>query len=421
MELIVKDYLKSHTLRELEEEHGVNSRPNLAMDKVSLNYDMITVKNDDALAAQCRGLVIRIDPALTKKMLHDVEKQIDVPKARWRDRVIGDIEVLAWPMNRFFNHGDSFGAVIDWSDPGLRVYEKLDGTMIVAYWDPLYMRWFTATRSVPEADLPINKDSMELGSTTFSDLFFQALRATREANSGVSIDWAVAGIDKIVHLNKELTYVFELTTPYNRVVVKYDEPRVTLLAARHTLSGKEIAIETLRLEHVQRPKTWPLRSASAIDAFVNAADPAQLEGAVVVDSHFNRLKVKNKAWVLSSKAKDMVTTSRRSALESIILGTIDDVYPLIAKDIAEMLQKMASDFSEYIVKVDKNFIEWRNLANGSRKEFAMKVMDSGDWTAPYFNLWENRAESASQWIQNMAKANKLSTTSLDTILKKIGQ
>lgn len=419
MQLLVKDYLKTHTLRELEEEHGVNSRPNSAMDKFSLNYDMITVKNGDALAEQCRGLVIRVDPELTKKMLRDVEKQEDVPKARWRDRVIGDIEVLAWPMNRFYNYGDSFGATIDWSDVGLRVYEKLDGTMVVVYWDPLYRKWFAATRSVPEADLPIRKDSIELGDMTYSGLFFKALFETRQALSSELITWNVDSIDKIVHLNKEMTYVFELTSPYNRVVVKYDEPRVTLLAIRHTQTGKEVAIENARIQHVQRPKTWPLRSASALDAFVNAADPAQLEGAVVCDSHFNRLKVKNKSWVLSSRAKDLVTTSRRSAIESIVLGTIDDVYPLIEKEIAEQLQKMANDLRLYISKIDKNFIEWKLFANGSRKEFAIKVTESGDWGAPYFNMWENRAKSASEWIQSMAKAGKLSTTSLDIILKKI--
>ena len=57
---------------------------------------------------------------------------------------------------------------IDWSDPGLRVYEKIDGTCIILYWDADANQWHAGTRSVPEADLPINAGKLDASCTTAS-------------------------------------------------------------------------------------------------------------------------------------------------------------------------------------------------------------------------------------------------------------
>lgn len=421
MKPLVVEYLQHHTFRELEDEHGVCARFNKRWDLCSLNYDQILVKNGDRVAEQCRGMVIRPGIELTEKFLRDAEKLVEDPhNNRWKDRVIGEVEVLAWPMDRFYNLGDPAAAQINWSDAELRVFEKLDGTMIVLYWDPLHRKWSSATRSVPEADLPIHQDHMEIGNATFSDLFMRALVLTREALSGEQITWEVDGPDKVIHLNQELTYVFELTSPYNRVVVRYDEPRVTLLAARHTASGRELSIDTIRVPHVQRPKVWDLGSEAAVAAFVDQADPATLEGTVVCDSAFRRLKVKNKAWVLSSKAKDLVTCSRRSAIEAIILGKIDDVLPLVETSIADELVRMREALGGWYRNVDVNFERWKLDADGNRKKFAELVKASGDWSTPYFQMLDGRGNNAASWAVAAAEAGRLSASSFDTMLKIIG-
>lgn len=411
MKPLVIDYLQTHSFQQLEEKHGVCTRFSCDGSKASLNYDQILVKNGDPVAEQCRGLVIR-PTQFDVKMFGDA----------WKQATVGHVEVLAWPMDRFYNHGDVAAATIDWSDAGLRVYEKLDGTMIIVYWDPLHGRWHAGTRSVSEADLPIRKDHMEIGDMTFSDLFFAALKATREEAEGKQLTWDPDGFDNVVHLNKELTYVFELTSPFNRIVVKYAAPRVTLLAARHTLSGQEQPIESLRLQHVRRPKTWSLRSAAALDAFVNAADPALLEGAVVCvpkNGSYARLKVKNKAWVLSSRSKDLVTVSRRAALLAIIKDEVDDVLPLVEQDVRDELLRMHDGLRRYVASIDDRCAEFKMKANGSRKDFAKQVIASGDWTPAYFNMWEGRTTSALQWIKQAAAANRLSDGVLDTILEKL--
>lgn len=403
---LVQQYLLTHTLAQLDAEHGVNARANALNDKFSLNYDMINVKNGDAVAEQCRGLILR-----PKEFLKPEE---------FATRVVGETSVLAWPMNRFYNHGDTSGADVDWLDEYLRVQEKLDGTMIVAYWDELHGMWHAATRAVPEADLPIKIGHMEIGDATFSDLFWRGYTETCVLSPHYTGGNGDSKGDPKSALNKNFTYVFELTSPYNRVVVKYDEPRVTLLAVRSILSSHEIdPTGTVANMFIPTPATWPLRDASSIQAFVEAADPAKLEGCVVIDSQFRRLKIKNKAWVLASRAKATVTDSYRNALESIITGTIDDVIPLVEPQVAEELSKMQLQLAAYCRRVDIQFKEWEAEALGNRKRFAELVNLSNEWASPYFLMLDKRAPTSLEWLRNMQKAEKLSTNIIDTVLSQI--
>lgn len=413
MKLHVWHYLLNHTFRQLEDDHGVSARLSSDKTKLSLNYDQISSKSGDPVSEQCRGLIIR------PSSVSPFWKAVVLDNDEWKDVCIGEIEVVAWPMSRFYNHGDHHAAVVNWEDPGLRVYEKLDGTCIICYFDIVQNRWRTATRSVSEADLPINPNNPELGNTTFSGLFLKALVATRESTSGKKIDWVVDGPDKVVHLNKELTYVFELVSRFNQIVVDYPEPRVYLLAVRHTSSGDEIAIENIRLEHVLRPRVWPLTDATSVAAFVDSTDPSQLEGAVVCDSQFRRLKLKNTAYVLAHRSKDAITSSPRNVIKAILREKLDDIIPLLPKDLATKYLEIQDRFGQYCKEADTRFKEFKIEAGEDRKRFAEQVMLSGDFSAPYFHVWEGRVVRVMDWFTQAEKADKLSDSTYDAILNKI--
>lgn len=410
MQPLVVEYLRTHTLAQLEDEHGVCARPNAEFDKFSLNYDQIYAKNGDPVSEQCRGMVVRPrDWQLLQK--HSIEwKQMTFERG---------FDVLAWPMKRFYNFGDGAVAPVRWEDPGLRVYEKVDGTCIICYWDPLHDRWHAATRSVPEADLPIRGDDLEIGDMTFAQLFLKALIGTREEASGKPVDWEVDGPDKVVHLSKECTYVFELVSRHNQVVVDYPDPRVYLLAVRHLPTGREVAIEEVRMEHVRRPRVWPLKDAVSVGAFVNAANPRELEGAVACDGDFNRMKIKNLGYVIAHKSKDTVTASPRNALEAIIMEKIDDVISLVPQDVGDKMLRMQGAYAQLCRGIDTSFARFKANAAGDRKAFAQQVTSSGDWTPPYFNMWEGRADSAHAWIKSARENGKLSDSALDAILARM--
>jgi len=138
---LVLDYLRTHSFNMLEAEFGVCARPNARLDKFGLNYDQCMSKKGVELSDQCRGMVVR---PVAWDMLHrlndDAPEDVFSKTARWRNTVFGSgFDLLAWPMCRFYNEGDCAAAHVDWNSSV--VLEKLDGTMIVLYWDAVHDRW----------------------------------------------------------------------------------------------------------------------------------------------------------------------------------------------------------------------------------------------------------------------------------------
>jgi hypothetical protein len=350
--------------------------------------------------------------------------------APWRHTAFEDgVELLAWPMSRFYNDGDAAAAQIDWSYA--RVLEKLDGTMTALYWDPLKLTWCVATRSVPEADLPVRPGHIEIGDSTFSDMFWCALDATIRSNlngtAAESNDTNVVA-EFLLRLNKNVTYVFELTGPYNKVVVSYADQRVTLLAARNIRTGLEIDVNGgLFKGRVPAAKEWSIKGIDALRWHVSTLRGIECEGAVVLDASahpFRRVKVKSREWLLASMFKDTIDTSRRGALRFIIEGTWDDAQTIASPEVKRQFEAMARGLRAYCARVDSNFERWRGEVAGSatpRKDFALKVQAApkSEQAPTYFQLWEQKTTSTSAWLTSAASQGRLSDSLLDDILAKV--
>lgn len=400
--LPVQDFLLTHSFAELYEAHGVCARPSADGSKWSLNYDQLAAKSDDPLANQCRGLILR-----------------PVTPVTGDGSVVGPTSIVARPMDRFFNAGDVHAAPIDQSTA--RYQEKLDGTCCILYFDGVKDQWCVATRAVPEADVVFDDEMITpLKTNTFYELFkYSAVQTIRRNHMGHNCipEWVIfkSWTDS---LDKSNTYVFELTSPNNRVVVKYDDYTVTLLAIRETQSGKYIEpIRDYDYYTFVRPKEWTLDSLGTLIEFVNAADPAKLEGAVVIDANYNRQKVKSKAWILASRAKDVVTMSKRGALTSIIDGTVDDVLPLLDKQVVEHIENMRAGLNVQLFDIDSAFNKFKKEPD--RKSFALRVQSSGLWQTPLYILYSRKHTRTIDWLQGLSKANKLTDSMLDTMLTSI--
>lgn len=402
--LVIK-FLREHSFNQLEEEHGVKAHPanRGPCNKWSLNYDQIKAKSGDQVAEECRGMVIA---------LRDNQCLVVDDDNLWKDEVPGDPVVYAWPMRRFYNSGDTNAAELDWNTT--RALEKLDGTMIVLYYDRSESKWCVATRSVPNADLQINSNGVVQADRTFTTLFKEGVQNTMSMSFD---EWTA-------EMPTGYTYVFELTSPHNRVVVKYDETRVTWLAVRNTQMGHEYPVEEFRgilkeeydVKMPPSPVEYPLSTLEGVLAYVNVQDPAQMEGIVLTDGKFNRVKVKNAKWVLSSKMHDAITTSKRSVLEAILTNKIDDVIPLLEGDLRTEVEALTYRVHRYLKKVDDNFKLWSTMAMGNRKEFAVLVMAGGDFKAPYFMLFEKKHQDAAECFKGLADSGRLSRDTLDFII-----
>jgi len=418
---LVCEYLLSHSRRQLFLEHGVCSRSSSDFTKLSLNYDMFAIKNGDLLAEQCRGLVVRpLD-------WYDVIDEDDT-----LDEVVGPVDVVAWPMDRFYNHGQPGAADVDWNDPNLHVYEKLDGTMCTLYFDFLKNEWCVATRAVSEADVEMYTKGIASISkkSTYAELFWTAFTKTLEAMYRLGNIGSDGRHHALERFDRNTTYVFELTGPENRVVVKYDEPKLTLIAMRDNTTGEEVDISDdakVRARSMYpwqtrtwpRPQTWKLNNAPALLAFVSTASPDKLEGAVVCDSKFRRVKVKNKAYVIAWHAIDTVTLSKRSVIEAIVNESIDDVIPLVSSNLAEEIIGIRDAYKKLCNNIDTRFVGFKAQAGDCRKDFALLVNASGDWQLPYFHMFSKKAVSTHDMVKTMQENGKLTSSLLDTIISNL--
>ncbi len=115
---------------------------------------------------------------------------------------------VATPFPKFFNVGEKRGTV---PDLPFEVYEKLDGSLIIAFYHA--GRWRTATKGA-----------------------FDSPQAV----------WAQGRLDAtdLIALVPGTTYLFEAVYPENRIVVRYAEPALVLLAA-YDADGRELTDDAL--------------------------------------------------------------------------------------------------------------------------------------------------------------------------------
>jgi hypothetical protein len=395
MSLLITTYLQNHTLNQLKEEHGVKAHWDSRKTKFSLNYDQILSKSGNKLAEECRGLILRPDQGFCSD-----------------DIIVGECQILAYPMNRFYNQGDPNCALIDLNSA--RIYEKLDGTCTILYWDELFSKWCVGTRSVPEADVKISDGDIEKD-ITFYDLFLQGLDIVLNKHNKIRQDFFYS-------LHKEYTYVFELTSPINRVVVNYCETQITLLAVRDIYTQKEYCINNIYdnpylCNFIKRPRTWKLTTLETIKAFVDSQNPVDLEGFVLCDNMFNRCKIKNINYVLAHKTKFTISASKRNILIAILNGTIDDIIPMLTEETQEKVKNIQDKVRHFIIDSQQRYDMWKVDANNNTKTFAIFVNSSNTPISNiYFNIWKNKATTIQESLEFLIKNKKFTDNICDKII-----
>lgn len=397
--MLVQEYLLTHSLNDLARDHGVYARLSTKnLKKFSLNYDQIEARESDPVSQECRGLVLASD----------------VPVASL-DAVVGSTKVYARPMRRFFNHGQAAAADVNFDGHNTHFLEKLDGTLCIVYRDPDLREWCVATRSVPDADLAMDG----YGDKTFSLLFWEAFRKTTN--------------QRIPLFRENLTFCFELCTPENQIVVRYDDYKVYLLAVVRDDGYEYNPDKYATLFGVPMPQTYALSSVSELVDFVSGRDPKMYEGVVVCDrssSGFKRVKVKSAGYLALNKIKDNAMKSPRGLVELMLLDKLDDAMPLFPEHIQAKAVALQDNFREYlgsylflydacVTEADK-FCSRSDDPKGHRKAFALAVqarkqdkscgqsgsgMKFGAWMGPMMDQYQGKSTGLVDWLRSKRQAD----------------
>lgn len=375
MKILASEFLKSgKTLRELELQHGVYSH--VTNGKLTITYDMLAADNSDPLSQQCRGLILDANT----------------------------FEPVAVPFFRFFNYGQEGLVPADFDMSTATFYEKMDGTLLIVYY--FNGKWMCGTRSRPEADG--NIDGQGITFTQLADVAAHKMCGKNLHEMMVSLE------EELGFLLKRLTFCFELTSPYNTIVVKYEEPWLTLLGVRDIDSLEEkdprqFVSEKLK---INTPKEHSFENISSMLEIVSSKNPTEHEGVVMCDSSFRRIKVKNAAYVAWNGLRDRLSSSWRGCLEIVLLGSADDAKTNLPKLLAERIIAVENALKTFLGQIDSDWERLRGIADA--KEFALEAVKT-QWSAPLFAMKRGKVASVVEFIGQSNK-NGFSNGTLDLIL-----
>lgn len=241
------------------------------------------------------------------------------------------LEIVCFPFVKFFNVGEEYADKIDWNTA--IVQEKIDGSLIKLWCDKSeqgYYEWHFSTNgsiNAFECDLPTDLSNYK----TFGDLFM-----------------SVFNKDILLNLNKDYTYMFELVSPYNKIVVPYPIVDIYHIGTRNNKTYEEIEIDI----GIKKPNIYNLFSQKEVE---NAASklPFSEEGYVVVDKNYNRVKIKSPAYVNAHRL-----VNNHSVNAERILSLI--------------LENEQSEFLSYFPEYQKDFNHMIRLYNKYQKDLEHK-------------------------------------------------
>jgi hypothetical protein len=241
---------------------------------------------------------------------------------------------------------------------------------------------------------------------TFRGLFELALRDTLVRNDLVEptirADYAFDFWAEN-KLNPLCTYMFELTTPMNRIVVNYEKSTVWLLGIRNTQTGEETPVESIVAQSLGVPvcPSYKLNNLSELLDFVGSKAPFEQEGIVVRNGQ-DRVKVKSLAYVAYNRVRDSVANSPRAIVELILSEKLDDVMPVLEPYIQTLATKIQDGIRALFHKSDLEFHEIMLEVAGQenqRKAFALAVQARKGWMGYLMDRFLGRCSSLEDYIQ----------------------
>jgi len=303
-----------------------------------------------------------------------------------------DLTVMSLAFFKFFNAEESNAVKIDWNTAN--VLEKLDGSSIQVYFDKYENAWFGGTTGTAEGESEVNN---KFG-TTFNNLFWDTVK---KYNLNVEL------------MNKRCCFVFELTTPYNIVVKPHNESSATLLTIRNLDTLEELSREEVvryaALLNVPVVKSFDLNDKN-INALIQKFEgmPWSEEGYVVVDANFNRIKIKNPAYVAVHHLKgktaeyNIFTIIKANEIEEFSATFIErkeEIF-LLKEKYDELILRLENIWSELLEFLPKNSLREET------KNYAIKVFEITkknnleNFTGLFFSLKDNKVLSVKDFIFN---------------------
>lgn len=267
-------------------------------------------------------------------------------------------DVVCWPFRKFANYTEDYADTIDWQSA--RVTEKIDGSIMKLWFDHRTGKWQISTDNVIDASKALlrNYHNGSGAMISFKTLF----------------DTASQGKLDYDRLDPNKTYIFELVSPINTVVIQYKNHDIWHIGTRNNKTGQE-SIEDIG---IKQPRTYALSDLKncidlikSIQTSKDMPDRTDFEGLVVNDKNFNRIKIKNRDYILlhahatgSLNKKDIMCGLLNGDAEELI-----SLYPSSRHKIDTLLAQL-NNFRNELQQIYDIAVACYESTGRDRKKFA---------------------------------------------------
>ena len=333
---------------------------------VMFKYSQVDSDMSNQLVQECRGLILNEDT----------------------------FEIVSYPFNKFFNFGESNAAKIDWTSA--RIGQKVDGSLIkiVNINDNLLI----STNGTILADNAPIAEQIGCKWKTFGELVREVLF---KKNIEISM------------FDEGFTYMFELTSPWTRIVIPYPDINLHFLGKRDNTTFQETFFtDDEVMSHLfDVPAVFPLKS---IDECLAAAKemPWDEEGYVVCDKFFNRVKVKSPSYVAAHNLCNNHVMSYSRAVELVRANEIEEICSYF-EEFRPALEECKTRFWKLVEDCENAWSEYLKVDASleTRKDKAIWITKHTRIPGLFFGLLDKKISSVKDFFMNV---------STEKILKYLG-
>lgn len=299
-------------------------------------------------------------------------------------------EPVSVPFFKFGNVGESYCPEIDWRTA--RVGQKVDGSLIKI--TNIKGNLLISTNGTILADKAPIVEQIGCKWKSFGDLVREVLFRKNIENS---------------MFDEGFTYMFELTSPYTRVVIPYSEINLHFLGKRNNKTFQETYFtdDEVMSKLFDIPEVFPLKS---VDECLDAARamPWDEEGYVVCDKSFNRVKVKSPAYLAVHHLKgEGGAMSYRRAIDVVRANEIEEICSYF-EEFREALEECKSRFWKLVEDSENAWNEYLKVDSSlqTRKDKALWITKNFKIPGLAFGLLDKKISSVRDFFMD-APADKL--------------
>ena len=209
------------------------------------------------------------------------------------------------------------------------------------------------------------------------------------------------------HLDEGYTYVFELVSPWTRVVTPFHDSDLYLIGCRNNKTYEEIFFKDIKLaDYFKTPDILDFSTIDDCLKYTSSLDWIN-EGFVVMDKNFNRVKVKNPTWLSVHHLCENHTMSYARAIEIVKANEIDEVLGYFP-EFKAALEDVKTRYNDLIASLNESWLAYNKLDPfliETRKDKAIWIQKNFKVPAVGFMLIDDKVESVADWAKQVPAKN----------------